>query len=247
MIYKNILIDGLAFLFRGDKMREVVKIDDITYRIEDEYVRFFLLLGEDRAAVIDTGISGEGVRNIVEKITDKPLILINTHGDGDHTSATFEFDSYYINEKDYLGCMMNEKYPDSTPQFILDGDEIDLGKRVLRIIEIPGHTRGSVAILDVNNRCLFAGDSIQAGQIFMFGDHRNPELFENSIIKLLGMIDNYDVIYPSHDMPTLTNDYVEKVLDDWISYREGKLGYENCNVHGNMVRSYRGKVCCFFI
>ena len=59
--------------------------------------------------------------------------------------------------------------------------------------------------------------------------------------------DDYDVIYPSHDTPELTSDYVEKVLEDWISYKEGKLDYEVCDVHGNMVKSYRGKVCGFFI
>lgn len=228
-------------------MREIIKINDATYRIEDGYVRFFLVIGNDNAAVIDTGVSGEGVRDIAEKITDKPLILINTHCDGDHTSATFEFDNYYVDEKDYLGCMMAQKYPDSKPVFVKDGDEIELGGRTLRIIEIPGHTKGSVAILDVDNRCLFAGDSIQTGQIFMFGNHRNPELFEDSVRKLLSLIDDYDVIYPSHDTPELTSDYVEKVLEDWISYKEGKLDYEVCDVHGNMVKSYRGKVCGFFI
>lgn len=228
-------------------MREIIKINDTTYRIEDEYVRFFVLLGQERAAVVDTGVSGEGAIDIARSITDKPLLLINTHCDGDHTSATFEFDKYYVNEKDYVGCMMGRKYPDSVPEFITDGDEIDLGGRLLRMIEIPGHTKGSIAILDVNNRSLFAGDSIQTGQIFMFGEHREPELFEDSIRKLIGVMDDYDVIYPSHDTPELANDFAQKVLDDWIEYRTGNLDYEMCNVHGNMVKNYRGKTCGFFI
>lgn len=46
------------------------------------------------------------------------------------------------------------------------GDVIDLGNRPLEIIELPGHTPGSIGILDVKTRALFAGvKKVAAGEI----------------------------------------------------------------------------------
>ena len=41
---------------------------------------------------------------------------------------------------------------------VKEGDIIDLGARPLEIIDNPGHTPGSIAILDINNRVLIGGD-----------------------------------------------------------------------------------------
>lgn len=52
---------------------------------------------------------------------------------------------------------------------IKEGDVIDLGDRPLKIIDLPGHTPGSIAVLDVKNRVLISGDSVQDSNIYMFG------------------------------------------------------------------------------
>ena len=52
---------------------------------------------------------------------------------------------------------------------IKEGDVIDLGDRTLKIIDLPGHTPGSIAVLDVKNRVLISGDSVQDSNIYMFG------------------------------------------------------------------------------
>ena len=79
-----------------------------------------------------------------------------------------------------------------------DGDMIDLGERPLEIIEIPGHTPGSVAVLDISKRVLVSGDSVQDGNIFMFGKYRNLEAYIPSMRKLLKYTDRFDSVYPSH-------------------------------------------------
>ena len=46
-------------------------------------------------------------------------------------------------------------------QKLNDGDLIDLGDRCLRVIHLPGHSPGSIALLDVgSDRCLFSGDVV---------------------------------------------------------------------------------------
>ena len=85
---------------------------------------------------------------------------------------------------------------------ITEGDLIDLGERTLLVIDIPGHTPGSIALLDENNRILISGDSVQNGNIFMFGKARNLAVYIDSLKHLSDYDGRYDEIYPMHgDFP----------------------------------------------
>ena len=59
-----------------------------------------------------------------------------------------------------------------------EGDIIDLGERKLEVIHVPGHTPGSITLLDREERCLIGGDPVQIdGEIYMFGLHRDMEAY----------------------------------------------------------------------
>ena len=122
-------------------MLEIIKMDDNTWRIENEFVRFFLLEGTKQAVLIDSGFNCENAKEIAEGITSKPVILLNTHGDGDHTSGTAAFAEIYMTEEDYYGCQVAERYPNTKLRKITDCEVIDLGERTIRIITISGHTK----------------------------------------------------------------------------------------------------------
>ena len=228
-------------------MAEVIRMDENTYRMEDGFVRFFLLIGEEKAAMIDSGVNCPDAAGLARTLTDKPLLLVNTHGDGDHTSGTASFPEIRIHRDDYVGCGLADKYPNTALVELTDGETIDLGGRTLEIIHIPGHTEGSVAILDVERRALYAGDSVQKGHIFMFGKHRDPERFEGSLDKLIARQGEFDRIYASHDEACLPGDYTEKVRDAWREVRSGAVPYETIDRFGNAVRSYTTPACGFFL
>ena len=65
---------------------------------------------------------------------------------------------------------------------------IELGDRPLRVIDIPGHTPGSIAILDERYSVLISGDSVEDGNVFMFGIYRKEakgqkvNLFGNDVV-----------------------------------------------------------------
>ena len=67
-----------------------------------ENVFFELLCGEEKAMVIDTGYGFDNVREAVRKLTDKPLVVVNTHGHVDHTCGNFWFEEeeIYISGED---------------------------------------------------------------------------------------------------------------------------------------------------
>lgn len=226
---------------------DIIQIDSKTWRFEDGFVRFFLLEGDERAVLIDSGVDCPNAADLAKELTEKSVILLNTHGDGDHTSGTLGFKEICIHHLDYDNCDMKIRYPGVSPVEINDGDVIDLGNRPLRIIHIPGHTKGSVAILDIKNRVLFAGDSVQKGHIYMFGSKREPEKYAASLDKLIALKDEYDLIFASHDEYSLPGDYAERVKASWNKVMNGEVKYEMIDLMGNKVKSYTSDVCGFFM
>ena len=51
-------------------------------------------------------------------------------------------------------------------QLLHDGDELDLGDRVLRVAHTPGHTPDCICLLDERERILFTGDTVDTGPIY---------------------------------------------------------------------------------
>ena len=73
-------------------MAKIIKINDNTWRFEDDSVRFFLLCGKERAALVDSGMNTPDAKKMAEDLTDLPIILINTHADPDHISGNAALD-----------------------------------------------------------------------------------------------------------------------------------------------------------
>ena len=80
-----------------------IPVCDGVYRFTSaEMVFFELLVGKEKAMVIDTGYGFGNVKEAVRNVTDLPLVVVNTHGHVDHTCGNFWFDQeeIYIAEAD---------------------------------------------------------------------------------------------------------------------------------------------------
>lgn len=140
----------------------------------------YLVLGEDKALLIDTGFGLGSLKKVVERLTDKPLAVVNTHGHPDHGGGNAEFESVWMHPADtklyrykcayatrleeasHWGIPEADRLLQPTPPETLplaDGQVFDLGGRVLRAIYTPGHTRGSVCLYDEQTGALFTGDN----------------------------------------------------------------------------------------
>ena len=84
---------------------------------------------------------------------------------------------------------------------------------LLEVIHLPGHTPGSIALLDKNRRILFSGDPIQDGEIFMFGIHRDMDAYLESLKRLQNRISDFDSIYPSHGTMPVTKELIGQLID----------------------------------
>ena len=130
-----------------------------------------MVRGKERAAVIDTVNGHEDLKAIVREITDLPLIVLNTHGHCDHIWGNAYFDEAYLHPADmdlYKAHFANHPLhlPSCPVRPIEAGETVDLGGRTLEVVHIPGHTRGSIALLDRQAGFLFSGDAIN-GQLWM--------------------------------------------------------------------------------
>ena len=217
-------------------MADVIKINDSTWRIEDSGVRFLLLCGTEKAALIDTGMNTPNAKEIAEGLTDLPLILINTHADPDHISGNGAFEEFYMSPNEEANFRFFNGEGTILP--VKEGDMIDLGGRVLRIIDIPGHTPGSIAILDEKNRVLISGDTVQDGKIFMFGPMRNLDKFIESLKHLSEFESEYDEIYPMHGSFPVKPELVGHLL-------EGALAVKNGEVEGKYVEFFGNKALLY--
>ncbi len=201
-------------------MAEIVQINPDTWRIEDNDVRFFVLEGTEKAVMIDSGMNTSDAGEIAGRLTSKPLELLNTHADRDHISGNSAFGRFYMHpaeEENYRAAGGT-----GTVVPLSEGQIIELGNRPLEIIEIPGHTPGSVAILDINRRVLISGDSVQDGKIFMFGKFRNLKEYIPSMKKLLKYADRFDSIYPSHGSIPVEPGIIPKLIEDAEQILAGK-------------------------
>ncbi len=132
---------------------------------------FYIVEGNERAAVIDTGCThGRQIMPIIRKCTQKPLFLVITHAHSDHIYHMDEFDEVYMSHREFelpesfLQMMMEDKQLDlHSAADIRTGTMLDLGGRTLEVLEVPGHTPGSIVLWDSKEDLLFTGDAIGSG------------------------------------------------------------------------------------
>ena len=219
------------------------KIDDKTYQYDEGGVRFFLLLGDREALLIDSGMEVHNAKELAEEITDLPITLFNTHTDRDHIGSNPEFDEVMLN----LSELVNYNIPHPSQKIVpvYDGDIIDIGGRKLLAITLPGHTPGSTGLLDKDSGMFFCGDSIQDGRIFMFGAMRDLSAYIHSLRRLERYKDEIKEIYSNHGSIPLDYSIVDKLIDGALSIEKGELVPKEAEIFGQNVHVYNVGVASF--
>ena len=176
---------------------QLLPIDEGSWRIQEENVRCFLFVGSQRALLIDSGCNLADVLGIVRSVTDKPVLLANTHTDFDHIHCNTQFDFAYMHPAEYAFYHQNQGGTHPVRP-LWEGDVIDLGNRRFEVIETPGHTPGSLSFLERERRVLAGGDGVQDWRIFMFGPGRDLQAYLYSMERLERLSDAFDTVYPCH-------------------------------------------------
>lgn len=168
------------------------------WAIDQVMVRSFLILGQEQALLLDTGAGSCDIMALIRSVTELPVTVVHSHGDGDHTENDSQFQDIYVHPDEVPVILRFRPQLTTNLLPVTEGHRFDLGGRVLEVVEAPGHTPGSICLLDRKNRILFSGDSLGYGPVFLFGDHRDIRRYRASLDKLDALTD-YDTIYPCHN------------------------------------------------
>lgn len=191
----------------------------------------YLVLGTERGIIIDTGTGIGDIKQVVSELTELPVSVVNTHEHYDHVGGNYRFDDIaifdhpaaiarldkgvdnasvqrYITDE-YLWKPLPQGFDASTwtipsvqPTTLMhDGEIIDLGERQLRVIYTPGHSPGSVCLLDAENRLLFTGDHFFPGPLYAHADDVNIKEYVKSNQMLADMVGEYDYVLSGHNDP----------------------------------------------
>ena len=219
----------------------------------------YLVLGKERGVMIDTGNGIGNIKELVLKLTDLPVSVVLTHEHYDHVAAAYRFDkiTMYDNKdaievlkrgrdnkslqkyltKDYLWKPLPEGFDPETwsipsmkpTSLVKEGDIIDLGERELEVIYTPGHSPGSMCLLDRKNRILFTGDHFFPGPLYAHASDVNIKDYIESNKKLADRVDEYDYVCSGHNDPWVKSEVIPRVGKAFETIFEGKGKFSEDN------------------
>lgn len=184
----------------------------------------YLLLGDEMAMLVDSGMSPLDIKTFCETLTDLPIAgVINTHGHFDHTGGNGWFRRAFMHplaakdaKRPFGGDAEGWKL-DYEIQTLAEGEVLNLGNRRLEILYIGAHSLGSIAILDLDNRILFTGDELDPGQVLCnMGGAKVPgqtvENHQKNMRKLKARWAEYDILCPAHNGSPIDKSYVNDFI-----------------------------------
>lgn len=165
-----------------------VEITRNVWQVKDDGLSYFTLLrGKKLAIVWDAGYGVRDIRAFVEKNINTPYIVIISHAHPDHITGSFRFKEAYLPEKDmpFLDFYNSEDYRRKLiaaldnkikeneavcdmlinavfPKFnmINPGDRFDLGGLHVQVVDLAGHSKGSIGLLIEEEHLLLSGDAL---------------------------------------------------------------------------------------
>jgi hydroxyacylglutathione hydrolase len=159
-------------------------------------------------------------------------LIVSTHGHWDHIGdnasvaehtgariAAHPLDAHRLTSPS--GLWLPFEIPPSVPAVELaEGGEIRFGSVRLEVLHTPGHTEGSVCLVDNDNGRLYSGDTLFAGS---FGRVDLPGGSPEAMVGSLDRLRRFDdalVVLPGHGPSTTIGQ--ERPWLEWIA-REGRL------------------------
>lgn len=226
------------------KGKVVFKNDDVVIHQLDDHTwvgtghllyneSLYIVEGNDKAVLIDTGMKIAHLDKIVASITKKPIMVVATHVHRDHVGNVGYFPEVYINPGDTVNiphAMPNYK---GKVKYLKDGQIIDLGGRQLQVVFTPAHTPGSTTYIDKAAGYGFSGDSFGSGNLLLFSGTFSQLIATCDKMSAIMEKDDIKFLYPGHyngknpETQKRVNDLITLSRDVLSGKMKGKKDPEN--------------------
>ncbi|BBF94526.1 MBL fold metallo-hydrolase [Blastochloris tepida] len=172
-----------------------------------------------RAAVVDPGGDLDTIREALAELGVTVDKILLTHGHIDHAGGAAELaeslgvpvegphqaDQFLLDALTTQGNMygLTGARPVTPNRYLEDGDTVSVGELVFDVLHVPGHSPGSVVLVDARDGFALVGDVLFRGSIgrtdFPYGDH--AQLIAGIKTKLFALGDDL-VCLPGHGPAT---------------------------------------------
>ena len=213
--------------------KHIIRIKDIC----DTFL--YLVIGEEKAILLDTGDGFGDLKEYVTKLTDKPITIIHTHGHLDHACGTalFEGSEVYMNYEDmpvyHLHASIEYRYnlhknkpavcdipvSEYNPMYtgeikpLTDGQRFDLGGVHITMVHVKGHTPGMMCALIEEDRTMLFGDACGVF-VLLFDEYSScVSEYKQSLLHLKEYEDRYDYIIRNHGTGVSKKELLDNVID----------------------------------
>ena len=236
----------------------VEKIDAQTFAISEyrhwEETHCYLLCGQDKSVLIDTGLGVSNIKRVVDRLTTLPVTVLTTHVHWDHIGGHGFFDRIAVHEAENdwingsfplslnevkeqltkLPCVLPEGFDlesyriyQGEPQILLhDGDCFDVGGRTIRVLHTPGHSPGHCCFYEQERRYLYSGDLVYEGCLDAFYPSTDPLLFYQSVKRLMEL--EVSRVFPGHHKLAIPVSLIGEINEDFSQLeRNGQLKQGN--------------------
>jgi len=236
-----------------------------------------LVVGKEKAALIDTGIGIAGdLDQKIRELTNLPIIVLNTHGDADHVGGNGLFGECHISPadlKDMKEGLKREvrlnnmpamsRYNPKITEFAMshmaeekeliihdlkDMDIIQLGGVNLEVIQVPGHSPGSLCFIDWDNEYIITGDAICP--IPWLWQERCTHIaeYQKALIRFREKAGHIKTMYYGHSLYPMPHDIVSHLIEACQELLDGNTQEDACydprlgwNMAGKYVCSHNYK------
>ena len=233
---------------------EVYRVADGIYAIYEpgqfEEVISFLIEGDNRALLFDTGLGIGNMRRVVEQLTDLDIIVLNSHTHYDHIGGNYQFEIIYAMDTEYTHGRAQGSSHEAVAEFLSDGwvwkdlppefvagefrshpftiskivgegDTIDIGGRTLEILATPGHAPDSICLIDRENRILFTGDTFYLAPLYTHIAAADFDDYARTAARLAGLANSIDAALTSHNVPVVDASYMTALGQAFADIQSG--------------------------
>jgi glyoxylase-like metal-dependent hydrolase (beta-lactamase superfamily II) len=219
-----------------------------------EEVISYLILGVERALLFDTGMGIGNIQAAVKRLTELPVSVVNSHSHYDHVGDNHRFREVWAFDDDgevariERGLTAAEcaryleagSYLDLPPEFdpaayhirpspvtrrLHHLERIELGGRALTVHHTPGHSPGSLCLLDARGGLLFTGDAYYPGMMYADLSGSDFAAYLHSLEHLVGLLDQVSHLCPAHNEAMVPKEALKQVLEAFQQIAAGRAAY----------------------